>query len=433
MKKRTLFYYIISLLFVGAACHPGSSDIHTLTSDGAWCWFSDPRGVRAGDNTFIGWVNSDGDIVLSAWHHRSGKLDTTVIQKQLEVDDHDNPSILVRDDGRILVFYSKHGTGKFPIILRVSENPGDISAFGPEQRLVLNDTLSYPSDYRNAYTYTNPYQLSGENNRIYLFWRGMGNKPNVSYSDDYGTTWAPGKIMIHPQDIYAHRRPYLKVASNGTDKIHLAFTDGHPHREPQNSIYYAYYQKGAFYTVEDSKICDFESLPFAPRQASVVYDATKTNERAWVWDVAEDQSGHPVIVYARFPDNKDHRYYYARWDGDNWLNVELCSAGKWFPQTQEGKEEREPNYSGGLVLDHSNPSVVYLSREINGVFEIEKWSTDDGGKSWESEPVTRNSVLDNVRPFVVRNSKEGDGPHVVWMQNRRYTHYTDYSSFLKWK
>ena len=29
-------------------------------------------------------------------------------------------------------------------------------------------------------------------------------------------------------------------------KIHIALTDGHPNKEAENSIYYMYYQKGAF-------------------------------------------------------------------------------------------------------------------------------------------------------------------------------------------
>jgi hypothetical protein len=42
----------------------------------------------------------------------------------------------------------------------------------------------------------------------------------------------------------------------------------------------------------------------------------------------------------------------------------------------------EPNYSGGIALDHSDPSRLALSRSINGVFEIEFWSTNNGGQSW---------------------------------------------------
>ena len=44
--------------------------------------------------------------------------------------------------------------------------------------------------------------------------------------------------------------------------------------------------------------------------------------------------------------------------------------------------ETEPNYSGGIILDHSDPSRLVLSRSINGVFEIEIWTTPNDGLTW---------------------------------------------------
>jgi hypothetical protein len=401
-----------------------------LTNDGAWSWVSDPRGIRVKNQTYSGWINSEGDVIISSFNHKSAMLDTFLIHEELQRDDHGNPTILVRNDGHALVFYSKHNPA--PIYLRISEKPYDISSFQPPISLYLNDTANYPKHYRNSYCYTYPHQLTNENNRIYLLWRGMGFKPNISYSDDGGLTWQMGKIMIHPEDIYPSRRPYMKVASNGKDRMHFAFTDGHPRDEAQNSIYYAYYQDGSFFKADGNKITDYESLPFTPRQASLVYDATLTNHRAWIWDVAEDDDGNPVIVYAIFPKETDHRYHYARWYGQKWMITELCAAGGWFPETPEGKIQPDPFHSGGIVLDHSNPNTVYLSREIKGIFEIEKWQTKDKGKTWKSEPITENSVLDNVRPFVVRNSKADKGPHLVWMKKHYYILYSNYKSALLW-
>jgi hypothetical protein len=430
MKKVNLILNALIIVFTTLSCSTKELP-NVLTKDGAWCWFSDPRGVRADDLTFIGWINSDGDVVVSKYDHKTSQLDTTVVHEKLQKDDHNNPSVLVRNDGHVLVFYSKHNPA--PTYLAISKKPYDISEWQPAIKLYLNDTTNYPKDYNNTYCYTNPHQLTAENNRIYNLWRGMGFKPNISYSDDGGQTWQPGKIVVHPEDVYQHRRPYTKVSSNSRDKMHFAFTDGHPRNETQNSVYYACYHDGAFFKADGGKITDYESLPFTPRQASLVYDATKTDHRAWVWDVAGDKNGFPVIVYARFLEETDHRYYYTRWDGEQWTNTELCASGKWFPQTPAGETEPEPHYSGGIILDHSDPSTVYLSREINGVFEIEKWTTKDNGKSWKSTAVTENSLLDNVRPFVVRNSTEGQGPHVVWMKNHRYLHYTNYQSELLWR
>jgi len=159
--------------------------------------------------------------------------------------------------------------------------------------------------------------------------------------------------------------------------------------------------------------------------------ASKTGARAWVFDVAEDQDGRPVIAYTRLPQETDHRYHYARWDGAEWSDTELCAGGKWFPQTPAGKVETEPHYSGGLTLDHTDPSVVYLSRPVNGVREIERWTTADSGKTWKSKAITSGSAHDNIRPFVVRHHTP-DGPTVLWLNlSGHYTHYTNYLASVK--
>jgi hypothetical protein len=187
----------------------------------------------------------------------------------------------------------------------------------------------------------------------------------------------------------------------------------------------------AFYRADGSRFTGLDAIPFDPFEADVVYDARETQVRAWVWDVAADERGFPVIVYTRLPSERDHRYHYARWNGSRWLDHEMVSAGKWFPQTPEGEEEREVHYSGGIVLDHGHPSVVYLSRPVDGVFEIEKWITGDLGETWKTIPITKGSDNDNVRPFVVLNSSPEHPPNLLWMNNQRYVHYTDYQTSIK--
>jgi len=174
-----------------------------------------------------------------------------------------------------------------------------------------------------------------------------------------------------------------------------------------------------------------DELPIRPEQADKIYSATPEHGRAWIWEIAYDDQDRPVVVYTRHPSETDHRYHYARWTGSEWFDTELCAAGRWFPQTPHGQKEREPHYSSGLALDSANPSVVYLTRPVDGVRELEKWTTFDGGKTWQTEPVTSGSTYDNVRPFVVRNHSAG-GPTVLWENlSGRYVHYTDYRTSIK--
>ena len=59
-----------------------------------------------------------------------------------------------------------------------------------------------------------------------------------------------------------------------------------------------------------------------------------------------------------------------------------------------------------------NPNVIYLSRQIEGVFEIERWETTDGGKTWSQEMITQNSEYDQVRPYIPRGLTKQD-PEIV--------------------
>jgi len=411
---------------------PKGESYLSFTGNGAWCWFSDPRAIYfkgQHSRTYVGWVDSFGNIVIGFYDHDLKRIETKVLHKNLERDDHDNPSLFIDNQGELMVFYSKHASTE-PIYMVKEKNAEDITEWETIRTLNLNDTVAYRG-FSNTYTYANICQLSYEKDKLYLFWRGADFKPNFSVSDDGGKNWSSGKILILPDRIYKDRRPYLKLASNNKDIIHFAFTDGHPDVEQTNSIYYAKYRNNALYKANGEKITDWSALPIQPQVADIVYDATKSHEKAWIWDVAENKEGDPVIVYSRFPSDSSHVYYYGIWDNDKWNNYKLVNSGPWFPQTPKGEIEREPYYSGGIVLDHEDPSIVYLSRLKNKKFEIEKWTTTNKGSNWVIEEITKDSNNDNVRPFVIRNYSRQDSLKVFWMNVKKYVHYTDYHTSIK--
>jgi hypothetical protein len=60
---------------------PGES-YPELTGDGAWSWFGDPRAVfYAGERrcTYVGWVNSFGDVVIGQYDHETGEFTSSVV------------------------------------------------------------------------------------------------------------------------------------------------------------------------------------------------------------------------------------------------------------------------------------------------------------------------------------------------------------------
>lgn len=411
--------------------------VSTLTNDGAWCWFSDPRAIYTQDkngSVITGWVTKSGDIVAASLDLKSGKVVQKRLYTKLEIDDHDNPAFLQLPDQRILTQYTWHGGTKngMGVIQNTTSKSIDISTFSDSLVFKPQTPALLEKFKRETYTYANPFILSSENNKIYSFGRWVGFKPNFITSTDNGKTWSDPVVVITSKELNTNNRPYVKYYSDGKSKIHLIFTDGHPNAEPLNSVYYCYYEKGAFWRVNGSKIANIDQLPFHPSDASVIYKATPETGKAWIFDIVIDKKGRPVVAYTRYPTNEKHQYHYTVYDGKKWNDHHLIDSGKWFPQTPEGKKEREQNYSGGLTIDPLDPSIVYFSHEVNDVFEISKGQTKDLGKTWQITPITQNSKLDNVRPVIPRYKKKGDQNVLLWMQNRKYLHYTEYDSQINY-
>src|ERR1044072_7876204 len=74
---------------------PKGESYLSFTDNGAWCWFSDPRAIYfkgQHSRTYAGWVDSAGSIVIGFYDHNLKHAETTVLYKNLEKDDHANPS-----------------------------------------------------------------------------------------------------------------------------------------------------------------------------------------------------------------------------------------------------------------------------------------------------------------------------------------------------
>jgi rhamnogalacturonyl hydrolase YesR len=390
----------------------------SLTGDGAWCWFSDPRAVAdpASGAVYAGWATSGGDIVVARWDPAGRGLDRHVVHPQLQKDDHINPALLVLPDGRLMVFYGVHGGATY---CSTQNAAGDFREFSPPAAI----------DPVGKNSYVNPVLLSGEHNRIYLFFRsGKDWKPAFVTSDDLGKSWSAQKSLVAARGADENVRPYMKVVSDGKSRIHFAFTDGHPRDEALNSVYYMSYEAGKFRDASGKVLGTLSSLPIDQGRIPRVYDARSSNVRAWVWDVAADGAGRPSIAFTTLPQESKHEYRYAAWDGSAWRVNLVCDAGSWFPRLPRTKEEREaePHYSGGIALDHADPRVAFLSRPHGDTFEIERWETPDGGERWSHRAITANSLYDNVRPVGIAGRNSASAPALLWMNLRRYRHYTDY-------
>ena len=382
--------------------------------DGAWCWFQDPRAVRyvgAYDKIYYGYVARNGDIKIDSYND-NGHKDTFTLHPALDINDHAAPALLITHDGSISVFYSKHNANT--MYYRTSINPEDIAAFRDEM-LFTGGGLQV--------CYPNPIQLSGEDGSVYLFYRKRtGESPTLERAS-YRVSRDSKHFGAEQDVIDVGNRTYCKVVSNGTDKIHFCVTKSDDAPMTHKHVYYCYYHRGSYYKANGTRIN--ADLPLREGDLEKVYDSDVSgNYQAWVWDIALDQDDNPCIAFATFVSDTDHRYNYARWTGSAWDVHEIARAGGCLYTA-------EPHYSGGITMDKEDPSIVYLSRIVSSQWEIQKFKTIDGGKSWEKPVnITFDSPKKNIRPAAVRNHPSRFP--VIWMSGD-YTAYTDYATTIATK
>jgi hypothetical protein len=410
----TLIVGVIAALWTAAAGanrppgHPPAAHRIAIWSGGSWCWFADPRAVHVVgqyDQTFAGWIDWNGAVTVGAYDARFHVRKIHVVG-HLFHDDHSSPAIFVEPDRRLTVFYSAHNGNR--LYYRTTLRPEDISAWGPVQRV----RSRLPGGL--GFTYPNPALLPAESNRLYLFWRG------AKWGIDYAARSIDGRWhRAHHLIAAPGERPYMKDAVAHGDTIGLAFTNGHP-RERMTSVYYAAYRAGRLWHAGGRPIVHLGHAPIRPRQADVVYDGRRTGVSSWMWDVAFGRDGRPVIVYATFPSPGDHLYWYARFTGSRWVSHLITHGG---PTISPGTIELQ--YSGGLALDHAHPSTVILSRKVAGAFELQRWSTPDGGSSWRHETLVRVPGSDSVRPVLARGAGPQDAMGLLWLEGR-YGSYSNY-------
>jgi hypothetical protein len=396
------------------ACLVQTSAVRAQTvtwSPGSWSWFGDPRAVHLGGpsgETIVGWIDWTGAVTVGAYNPQFGLLSDQVVGHAYH-DDHSDPSILVEPDARVTVFWSAHNGAQMNY--RTTIRPDDISAWTPVAQ--LRQDIAGP----DGFTYPNPVLLPAENDETYLFWRGADWSTDFARRTSAGV-WGPAHVAVRA----AGQRPYLKVADNGTDTIALAFTNGHS-RNTLTSVYYAAYRNGSLWTADGRWIARMGDPPIAPQRAQLVYDANATHVSAWVWDIAFGRRQRPVIVYATFPKRTDAIYWYAVFNGSRWVSHRMTDGGG---SISPGTIEYE--YSGGMALDHSNPSTVYLSIQVHGGWEIQRWVTVDGGIHWTHDTIIGADGTENVRPVVPRGY-HGGPMGLLWLRGA-YDTYTTYRTSI---
>jgi hypothetical protein len=398
--------------------------IQTFTENGGWCWFQDERAIIHDNKLVIGSVSGTGggDVRVSVYDlDKNADLGTIVLHEKLEQDDHNSPALFARSDNSIVAMYAKHFKERDSHhYYRISE-PGNPLQWQPEQ--------TFNHGEGQWLTYMNLYEIPVEKT-LYCFYRdGKSYMPSHLVSKDQGQNWRKGGPIIDP-DLGNRHRPYARYTANGSDAIHVSFTEAHPHVYGC-SIYYAAFRNGNFYRADGSLIKSLSGEgPLTPTEADLIFQGDSLNN-AWTSSIRLDADEHPHLGYSVYKSPEDHRYRYAWWDGTQWHDREIAFAGGYLYDTGRG----EDHYTGLITLDPSNPEVVYISSDVDPAtgqttgtckFEIYRGivSLVSQSSKVEWQPITENSTVDNIRPVCVTG---GNRTALLWVSGR-YTTFIDYDT-----
>jgi hypothetical protein len=454
MAIRTSMFVVAAIIAVGffkvnssaqAIPKPGEQ-FQAASTDGMWTWYGEPKAVYYEGKyrrTYMTWTKGTGEKEVVYYDHDSLKLVSAITPKMpYNGSDHNHPSIIARPDGRLAIFCSGHDGGE--ITEYISKNPEDISSW---------DGPYYPGG-KGGYCYMNVMFLKNEGTkgRMYLFFRDntkLSTTDSVSYcpsfctSDDWGVTWS-GKTRLYEYVTSAYK-PYLKYACDGLSTIHIAIEYQNRQGDGKSRpVYYMKYKGGTFYNAAGKTITTIDKMPVYNTMLDTIfysytYGAGFSNTCC---DIAYDANNNPVILFCSFQSQTLYEYWYMRWTGTAWYKRPLINSGA-YRGAQGG-------FFAGLTFDHENPNNIYLCRQllkpsgtpfnlmdtsvanyktlkstawttIDTVHELDRWTTPDGGLTWDTTlAITRNSLNKNMLPCVPRNHKVNMKIDCMWL-NGVYT------------
>lgn len=402
--------------------------INTITEEGAWCWFADPRALHyqneqgSINSTYIGYIDVHGSIKATQIDHLKKSRTEVLVRSRFQPDDHNNPTFLVLPDERIMIFYSRH-TDESCFYYRISREPGDITTLGKEMQLQTDHNTTYPS----------PFILSDDPEHIYLCWRGIGWHPTIARltlpdeQDQVAFNWGPHQIVRSMKGAPGVR-PYAKYATNGKDRIYLAYTTTHPDNLSKNWIYLNSIDIHSFNlsditgnhlsSIGSSPLHEVDITPqYREQHPYAVVDST--HARNWIWELVLDKDEHPVIAMVSIDSSKSsHDYYHVKWTDNQWKKTFLSNAGGHFHQSPD----IEKCYSGGMTINKNDPQVIYGSVPVEGkhgdVYELVKFTVAEDGSERSAEQITFDSPANNIRPYSIAGLK--GAASLAWMQGDYY-------------
>ncbi len=390
-----LLIMIAAVLLLGVGgVYAGSPEVEVFAENGAW-GYNGPHAVYSDGKLFTNYIDSGGDIWAQSYDVATGEINRGLVYETYG-DLHQAGAIMVRPDGRLHVPINQgnvYNDGR--TYWRVSENPGDVTSFGPIQP----STDSGQSQGRQFYPMV--HQASGEMYQV-VNYRDGNRRTGMWQSPDGGDTFEQFHGLFTLGSGLSQDRSYTRAYIEG-DSIHMVgarvgWTESLVGRNigRTEGIYYIRYDvnEQAFFRADGTRTFELGDHPELTSPDTDLFDTL------WHWDEDGDQrqralwadmvakDGKPYVTmaiqdYEGFEDggSPPHVGYWTTPDEDgDWSASEVARLARGWDNSPERK-----NYS--IAIDPDDPNLLYVAVATDSTGDqsrVHRMFTPDGGETWES-------------------------------------------------
>jgi hypothetical protein len=300
---------------------------------------------RRVDTTFITWGGQHEDNYIQAYQHRTGQWSAPVRVGDGGDDSHNYPTIVLADDGHLLVFRSLHNTQ-----LRVARSVRAHSIDGGWTDTVIPEGLgaTYPMPFKTA---------SGA---IFVFIRETAGDFDKAFptdtrpmkyvrSTDSGLTWhssaeltgdrraiAPTTRTDNMNEIYIGQLRYVPAGERGAERVQIVYTlagggpEGHLHDRYHKSVYYTEFTpRDLHFHAADGRDLGTSITDAEQEQALKVADTAlqTTNPRSPDYISLVGAVGrHPFVVWMQIDSASVLHVHSGVWTPAGWHAGELTTG-----------------------------------------------------------------------------------------------------------
>ncbi|MCG6189733.1 BNR-4 repeat-containing protein [Maribellus maritimus] len=315
--------------------------------------------------------------MIGEYDHKSGMVSkpTVVYDKQGVDDPHDNPSLLIDDEGYIWVFVSGRGQTR-PGFKYKSRKPFDINDF--EQ--ITEEEMTYPQPWKTQFGF------------FHFFTKYTGVRQLYFETSTDGVHWTDDKLLAAIPVNEGEKSGHYQTSACFEGKKVGTFFNRHPNGNVDKRTDLYYMESSDFGKTWNDVLGGKLELPLLELDTPArVINYSKQGKNVYMKDMDFDKNGNPVCLYVRSnghepgPKSAPYEWCITKWDGVNWQTFVITTS--------------DHNYDmGSLYLSEKEWKIVGPTEPgpqkwgVGG--ELAVWSSKNKGENWKRKKMlTKNSKM----------------------------------------